>query len=342
MPLNPGVTSSRRLRLFVLAVAAACAGCTTTYPISRDNVSWWTQRYYEATSAFADTTRPDQFIDTAHQVGSPEHYARRLDGKRPVPEQPADIADLMDVCFGELGFTAIEIDVHPSPLPGDLSVVVVHDPIKPGSLSQAARRYMRENTLTRVLRHFVARGYHREGRRVFIELKDADRKLIEGTAAAVTAFDGEADAALIRASIGFLSFNFQALAGLQAVLCSKETEGCGHGYYLMSTSNRFPSWVFDWFTPLPRFDDGVAERLATTSWLTGTVFAPHWIDGFVQSFNGINRDRAEHDLPSLELHLAVYTEPFDDYVERLRKESLDGANALRHVVGLVYELGEGD
>ena len=153
-----------------LAVAVS-TGCQIAYPIPRDQIRASLPRYYDATSACAETAPPQQFVHTGHRVGNPDAYARSLNGARPDPPQPAPIADLMDHSFGELGLTAIEFDVRSSPLPGDQSVVVVHDPIKPGSLSEVARTYMSANTLQRVLEHFVAREYYLAGYRLLIELK---------------------------------------------------------------------------------------------------------------------------------------------------------------------------
>ncbi len=329
----------------LVSTAALSTGCKIAYPIPRDQIRASMQRYYEATSACAETAPPQRFVHTAHRAGNPLAYARRLNGARPDPPQPALIADLMDLSFGELGLTAIEFDVRSSPLPGEQSVVVVHDPIKPAGLSKTARTYMRANTLRRVLEHFVAQGYYRDGRRLMIELKvpsgpeinAASRMLIDRIAAAVGSVDGHPDAAAIRPSIVFASFNLDALDSMRAALESGAAANCG--YYLMATSNQFPQWVFDWFTPLPRFDPSIEQQLTETPWLTGTVFAPKWIDRFVEIFNRINRHRVERELRPLDLHLAIYSETFDDYVKRLGDATSGGERPLDHVAGLVYEVG---
>ncbi len=329
-----------------LAVAvAASTGFQIAYPIPRDQIRASLPRYYDATSACAETVPPHQFVHTGHRVGNPDAYARRLNGARPDPPQPARIADLMDHSFGELGLTAIEFDVRSSPLPGDQSVVVVHDPIKPGSLSETARTYMSANTLQRVFEHFVAREYYRAGYRLLIELKvpwgpeldAASRTLLDRTAAAVRSLDEHPDVDAIRPSIVFASFNLDALESMREALKSSATADCG--YYLMATSNQFPQWVFNWFTPLPRFDGSIERQLTETPWLTGTVFSPRWVDRFVEIFNRINHDRVEGGLRPLDLHLAIYSETFDDYVRRLGEATSDGDRPLRHVAGLVYEVG---
>jgi len=324
---------------------AVSTGCQIAYPIPRDQIRASMHRYYEATSACAETAPPQRFIHTGHRAGNPDAYARRLNGARPDPLHPAPMAELMDLSFGELGLTAIEFDVRSSPLPGDQSVIIVHDPIKPGSLSETARTYMSANTLRRVLEHFVERGYHRAGHRLLIELKvpsgpemdTASRMLIDRCAAAVGSLDGHPDVDAIRPAIVFASFNLDALDSMRAMLESIAAADCG--YYLMATSNQFPQWIFDWFTPLPRFDRSIEQQLTETPWLTGTVFAPKWVDRFVEIFNRINRDRVEHGLRPLDLHLAIYTESFDDYVRRLGAATSSGDRPLHHVAGLVYEVG---
>lgn len=324
----------------------ALAGCAT-HAIPQAEICERMDRYYEATAIYADVPQPERFVHVAHRAGNPAKFARSLDGRNPDRQQPADVVDLMDHCFGVLEMTAIEIDVQPSPLPNDRRVIVVHDRIRADRLSESGRRYMRDNTLRRAIEHFVAQGWPAQGRGLLIELKAEYESKKKGrldeetlelisriTDAIADVVEVLPDPAPARSSIGFIGFSYHALDQLHSNL------GDGYHYYLTATSNQFPRWIFDWFTPFPRFDDAVVERLATTPWITGTVFAPRWISKFVETFNAVNERRAVQGLRHLEIILAVYPESFDDYVERLRKATTDGTVPLAHVTGLVYELSD--
>ena len=100
----------------------------------------------------------------------------------------------------------------------------------------------------------------------------------------------------------------------------------------------FPVALIDWFTPLQHFSDAFVDQLVATPWLTGIIFAPRWVRGFVEKLNGVNRDRAENGLTPLTPHMAIYTESFERYVRSMREGTSDGAEPLAHVNGLVYEL----
>jgi hypothetical protein len=325
----------------------ALAGCAA-HAIPQSEIGEWMDRYYEATGIYADVPPPERFVHVAHRAGSPAKFARSLDGRNPDRQQPTDVVNLMDHCFGVLKMTAVEIDVQPSPLPNDRSVIVVHDRIRADRLSASGRRYMHDNTLRRTIEHFVKQGWPAQGRGILIELKaeyeskkrgQLDEETLEMisriTDTIADVVEGLPDPAPVRASIGFLGFSYHALDQLHANL------GDGYRYYLTATSNQFPRWVFDWFTPLPRFDEAVVKQLATTPWITGTFFSPRWISKFVETFNAVNELRAARGLQHLEIIMAVYPESFDDYVERLKKATADGTVPLTHVTGLVYELSGG-
>ncbi len=327
----------------LLTVHAGCA----VHTVPQAEIGEWRDRYYEATASCADVPPPEQFIHVAHQAGNPAKFARNLDGRDRQRPEPADVTDLMDHCFNVLEMTAIEIDVQPSPLPDDPSVIVVHDRIRADRLSESGRRYMRDNTLRRAIEHFVTQGWPGQGRGLLIELKAEYESKKKGrldeptleligrvTDAVADVVEGLPDPVPVRSSIGFLGFSYHALEQLHARL------GDGYRYYLTATSNRFPWWMFDWFTSLHRFDDAFIEHLATTPWITGTIFAPRWISKFAETFNAINELRAAQGLRHLEVIMAVYPESFDDYVKRLKKATADGTVPLAHVTGLVYELSD--
>ncbi|TDJ58415.1 MAG: hypothetical protein E2O40_01515 [Planctomycetota bacterium] len=332
------------LRVLITAIAiAACGGCRFSYAIPRAEAGEWMQKYYDATSPYAEIDVDHHRI--GHRAGNVKRYAHNLNGRTTTPADPACVNSLMDEGFREIGLTAVEVDLRSSPLPDDTRVVIVHDKIKAKPLSDTAIAYMRNNTLESLFDHFLAQGYERDGRLMMLELKIPHRpdgeldeqsiEIIRRTATTIRSFDDHPQRKRLMASISFLTFSFEGLKLLRAEI--GPDHGCG--YFLLSSSNRVPSWIFDWFAGIPRFDDKIERTLAETPWITGTIFAPRWIRHFRQIFNEINDRRRAAGLRPLELHLAIYSEPFAEYRKLIARATNDGEDPLRNVKGLFFEIG---
>ena len=330
--------------LILLAVAGA-AGCKHSYPIASDGLASWKQTYYDATSAYADMAPPERFVHTGHQAGSYREYARTVKTTTVRPREARDVVDLMDQSFNGLGLTAVELDVQLARLPQGPAVVIVHDEIHRHELEGRALEYAGANTVERILDHFVDQGYHRQGRHVYFELKSrhgwdaplADKtiEMLNRLAAVIATYDRHPEARRIRRSIGFFAFSYEALHYLHIAL-----DGDGparYSYFLMATSNRFAEWTFQW-TVLPPFNERVQEILATTPWISGTVFAPRWINRYGPIFNGINASRLEQGLKPIDLYFALYAESYENYVAGLKRQTNGGADRIGHVSGFVYEI----
>jgi hypothetical protein len=327
----------------MVVVFAACGGCRFSYEIPRAEAGEWMQRYYDATAPYAEID-PD-YHRVGHRAGNIGRYATNINGRTTKPADPASINSLMDEGFREIGLTALELDLRSSPLPDDTSVVIVHDDIKTGGLSDTATAYILGNTLETLFEHFLAQGYEREGRFLMLELKIPHRldgeldeeslEILRRTAASMRSFADHPRSEALFASVGLATFSYAALE----LLRSEIGEELGCKYYLMGTSNRFPSWIFEWFAHIPRFDDDIETYLAETPWITGTVFSPRWIRQFREIFNDINDRRVSAGLPPLELHLAIYSEAFEDYEKLIARATNDGDDPLRYVKGFVFEIG---
>ncbi len=333
-----------------LAVAPL-AGCQSV-SISPEQLASAKERYYAAASLYGRTTSADDFIHAGHRGGAVDEFADRLSGAELDPPNPRDVVALMDRSFGELGLTAIEIDVQPSPL-DDAAVVVAHGRIDGADLTEPARRYIRRNTLASVLDHFVAKGWHARGRRLLIELKapyghgrpdelaDHTVELISRTAVVLTRFDDRPDALAIRRAISILSFHPIALARLHAaVAAAREPDAAGpggdHGWLLLLTSNQFPRFFFRMST-LPPLDASSEEHLVEP-WLTGTILDPIWIDEVGRLLRRVQQRRRRAGLAPLDVLFGTYSSDLEEWAAALAKATWDGAHPIENVRGVVYEI----
>ena len=310
-------------------------------PLARRHMPRWTQRFAKAAEAHSELrTPPEGLIQIGHRAGSFEEYAKSVDDL----ESKRSVNELMDLSFGELGLNAIEVDVRSSPL-DDVKAVVVHDAIAPGELSVAARKFIRANSVAAVLRHFVAKGYHRQGKRIFFELKASDatrldpdaKAAIDGTAAALEAIlRGRTDAALVRRHVELISFNQHALEYASVALGAAAPL---HRLHMILTTNQHSKLLFETVrSDLRVLDEAVTAWLAKTPLISGVFFDPRYVDGFAGLFNGINERRTCRGLAPLALHLSTYSHDYAEFVERLKA----AGQPLKNVRGLVYEVARAE
>ena len=328
--------------LFVALLALALSTLVPSWKsLPRGELPEWTKRFGKAIRAHSDAA-PASLLHIGHRAGSFEEYARNLDGEL---EHARPVTELMDMSFGPLGLNAIEIDVRSSPIEGDTRAVVVHDRIDPAALSTSARDYIDANSVTRLLRHFVQKGYHRQGKRLFVELKasnasglDAEgRAAIDRTAQALeTTLRSRSDASLVRKHVELISFNRFALEHARKALGAAAPL---HRLHMILTSNQHPDFTYELIREdLRALDDTLTTWLSGTPLLNGVLFDPRYVDGFATLFNRINAKRKARGLDPLDLHLSTYSHDYLGFVERM---SATGQR-LRNVRGLVYEVRRDD
>lgn len=341
------MSTRRRFALFSVVLVTLTAGGAVAAlrpqwtSLPRAELSQWTKRFAKATRAHSDVAPVGSLLHIGHRAGSYEEYARTLEGDL---SHVRRVVELMDMSFGPLGLNAIEIDVRSSPLEGDESAIVVHDRIA-GELSAHAREYIGANTLRGLLRHYVRRGYHRQGKRLFVELKAPDaagldaeaRAAIDRTVAALeTTLRQHADAKLVRSHVEFISFNRHALKYARKALGAAAPL---HRLHMILTTNQQAGAALAVIRgDLAVLDSTQTAWLADTSLLSGILFDPRYVDDFTSLFNGINRQRTERGLSPLALHLSTYSHDYPSFVARLAAEG----KRLRHVRGLVYEVRRGN
>jgi hypothetical protein len=176
-----------------------------------------------------------------HQAGSFQEYAKNVNSQdfnySFCPSSTKDVTDLMDRSFHELQADGIEIDAQT--ITGSrnyMNVYIVHDKIDESKLSDMAKAYLANNSLGKVLTHFIEQRYFDpqknspSGKYLFIELKVPKKRLylnhsplnskqkeyieqilteIQTTIKSVSKIENERVA--IRRHIGFASFNLYAL-----------------------------------------------------------------------------------------------------------------------------------
>jgi hypothetical protein len=292
-------------------------------------------RYHAAVAEVTEAAPAGSFLHTGHRGGNYQAYAKNL--QRGLPERPLSLAVLMDEAFEELGLTAIEIDVRPSPLEGG-EALVVHDIVDGAALNTVGRDYVLQNTVRKTVEYFLAREHHLLGRRLVFEIKapreglDASaEQAVDRTARTLNeVLTGRADEAAARGALDLISFNHLALVRLHAALGAS---AAGHGLYQIVTSNQYPEWLYAISTQPPLNAQRLAE-LRETPWLRGVYFDPKFIDGFARLFNGINQARKAAGLGLLEIHVSTYSHDLDGLMARLQADT----EPLRHVRGLMYQI----
>ena len=254
------------------------------------------------------------------------------------------VVELMDHGYRVSQLTTLELDVRVLGGDDDEPVVVVtHDPL-PRRLPPAAVAYLEYNSLDNLFRHYVRKGYYRD-RQLAVELKADDPDLAPSWLESLLGLDDDRleravartvatlerhveahpEAARIRASVEFVSFNFKALK------LAHERAGDGYRYHLIATTNKpglnLIAVLWDDRDPI---SGSLIDKVKRADWLTGVWFDPQFVRDAERLFGDIDRARPA----PLELYASTY---HTDGVERFVSYFEKGAGRLA-IAGLIFDL----
>ena len=304
-----------------------------------------------------------------HQAGSFQEYAKNVNSQdfnySFCPSSTKDVTDLMDRSFQKLQADGIEIDAQTIPESRDYeNVYIVHDEIDESKLSDMAKAYLTNNSLGKVLTHFIERGYFDPqknsplGKYLFIELKVPKKRLhlnhsplnskqkkyieqilteIQTTIKSASKIKNERVA--IRRHIGFASFNLYALEYAHT-FSSKQLQDGFSFYFIAGTNRGLIGYLANVFfsNELNYLDTELNKQLISHNWLSGIWFDPAGIDGIAKTFNNINKEREK----PLSIFISTYKLKREDYYRRLRKDhsgtAAGGSVKLNNVRGLFFDI----
>ncbi len=304
-----------------------------------------------------------------HRAGSYQEYAKNVnqkkfkygDGRTDVK----DVAVLMDRSFGENGGNGIEIDARTVPGSSEYpNVYIVHDEIDDGELSAQAKAYLKKNTLTEVLIHFIRnhflgqRADSPSGKYLFIELKIPKpywhlnhspltpkqqqyieiiiwklRETIESEIGSGVA--GES----VRRHIGFASFNLFALEYAHEIALRNDQSGFQYNF-IAATNRGLLGYLANTVgsREINYLNSELTRKIVSHTWLTGIWFDPAGINRIAETFNGINDQRKS----PLDLYISTYKLKRESYLKRLRKGMATDDNGkavkLNNVRGLIFDI----
>jgi hypothetical protein len=324
--------------------------------------------YISETLELVDTSA-DSLEVVFHRAGSFQEYAKSVhvenfkygSGCRAVK----DVAVLMDRSFNELASDGIEIDAQTVPASRDYTnVYIVHDKIDASNLSDKAKTYLANNTLTKVLIHFIENEYFKSqngspaGKYLFIELKIPKRhlhvnhsSLTQDQKQYIEQIIGElqqtieseagtgAMGAAVRRHIGFASFNLYALEYANKFAQSNSQSGYLFNF-IAGTNRGLLGYLANIFgsREINYLNAKLTQRLISHDWLTGIWFDPAGINHIAATFNEINRHRE----PPLLLYISTYNLKRNSYLKRLRRDIAvddDGQPIkLENVRGLIFDI----
>jgi len=324
--------------------------------------------YIKQTSELVNSSA-DKLEVVFHQAGSFQEYAKNVNSQdfnySFCPSSTKDVTDLMDRSFQKLQADGIEIDAQTIPESRNYaSVYIVHDEIDETKLSDMAKAYLTNNSLGKVLTHFIEQRYFDPqnhsplGKYLFIELKVPKKRLylnhsplnskqkeyieqiiteIQTTIKSVVKIENERVA--IRRHIGFASFNLYALE--YAHTFSKNQMQEGFNFYFIAGTNRgligYLANVF-FSKEINYLSTKLKKQLISHKWLTGIWFDPAGINRIAEIFNDINDEREE----PLSLFIATYNLKREHYFRRLREDLSDtaagGSVKLNNVRGLFFDI----
>jgi hypothetical protein len=345
------------------------SGCGSKGAVLYDqNTKSEIQDYISETIQLVDTAG-DSLEVVFHRAGSFQEYAKNVNGEKfkygSGCTAVKDVAVLMDRSFTELAADGIEIDARTVPLDNNYpSVYIVHDSIEGSDLSEEAKTYLSNNTLTRVLTHFIENEYFKSqndspaGKYLFIELKISKKNLhlnhsplnqgqkqyieqiirelqetIESAASAA------AMGAAVRRHIGFASFNLYALEYAHEFALSNNQSGYGYNF-IAGTNRGLLGYFANIFgsREINYLNAQLTQRLISHDWLTGIWFDPAGINHLAETFNEINRQRES----PLFFYVSTYKLKRDLYIKRLRKGvAVDDTGQpvkLKNVRGLIFDI----
>jgi len=352
--------------LILLVVVGSCnsKGAILYSSDTRDNIN----NYITETLKLVDSAT-DSLGVVFHQAGSFQEYAKNVNKHDfkygSCRSSIKDVAVLMDRSFEQLGADGIEIDaqtIHGSQT--NTNVYIVHDKIDEEKLSKNANKYLENNTLTKVLSHFIQKQYYKPqndsplGKYLFIELKVPKQRLhlnhsplnakqkqyieqiIDELQNTIESDTGNTDmSTAIRRHIGFASFNLYALEYANNFSMRKQQDG--YSFYFIAGTNRgligFLANVF-FSRDINYLDTKLSQRLISHKWLNGIWFDPAGISRIAETFNNINSKR---ELP-LVIYISTYKLKRQNYFKKLGKDlaktGTEQPIKLKNVRGLFFDI----
>jgi glycerophosphoryl diester phosphodiesterase len=256
-----------------------------------------------------------------HRLGDHFSYPKTVNEDKKLSNYKS-VSDMMDTSFTALNLTGIELDVR---LWNDKVVCIVHDKIK-NILSTESEHYLTQNTLDKVLAHFIEKGYYKTCS-LYIEVKlsgkffhktglfpdvitEHEKKLIQSLILSIEAMiANHPDKDTIRRSIAILSFSLSALHFFY-----KESAATYRLYLIISTDQFMKknlSRVLFYF-PLT---ENQKVKIQFSEWLTGLWFDPSYIQNPGNTLNDINAMRKK----PLELYLSSYGMKPEKLINKLQK-----------------------
>lgn len=355
--------------LICLVLGTVFAGCGSKGAILYDqNTKSEIDEYISKTRKLVIVTG-DSLEVVFHRAGSFQEYAKNVNVEKFKYgfgcTAVKDVAVLMDRSFEELGGDGIEIDAQTVPPSMDYpNVYIVHDRIDESNLSEEAQTYLANNTLAKVLTHFIENEYFKPqkdspaGKYLFIELKISKKNLhlnhsplnrdqkkyieqiIGELHETIESEVGTGDMGkAVRRHIGFASFNLYALE--YAIEFALSNNQGGYAYNFIAGTNRgllgYLAAIFG-SREINYLNAELTQRLISHDWLTGIWFDPAGINHLADTFNEINRQRVS----PLFLYISTYKLKRASYLKRLRKGvAVDDTGQpvkLKNVRGLIFDI----
>ena len=353
-------------RLLILVVLVGCSykGAILYSPDTRDDIDG----YITETLDLVNSTG-NRLEVVFHRAGSTQEYAKNVNEHDFKYDRSSssgkDVTVLMDRSFNQLEADGIEIDAQT--IYGSQTyknVYIVHDKIDEKNLSKVSETYLENNTLTKVLGHFIQKKYFDPqkfgplGKYLFIELKIPKKRfhinhsplnsmqkqyieqIIDELHYTIESAAGNSNrSAAIRRHIGFASFNLYALE--YANRYSMKQQQDGYRFHFIAGTNRgligYLANVF-FSTAINYLDDNLKQRVKSHIWLTGIWFDPAGINRIAKTFNEINSQRK----PPLSLSISTYNLKRRSFFNKLRKDAARTASdppiKLENVRGLIFDI----
>ena len=322
-------------------------------------------KYYSKSGEFVKYTETREYI--LHKAGSYQEYAHNINcpefgekkNNKIVPIK--SINDLMDYSFNILKAHGIEIDVNTIPGNSEFNkVYVVHDAVdeeilkKNTEASNAAKAYLRGNSIDIVLDHFITKGYYRQGKSIHIELKIArrsrfsryselnndEKKYLQAVTSSVKKAIADSgknsqEQEKIRNHLCFLSFNLFALEETKKLVADS-----GYKFNFIAATNR-PflgrlGWISD--KELNYLKPELIEKVIKADWLDNLWFDPYGMDDSIELFNSINEKRKN----KLTFYISTYNLNLDELADKLKgcivNDKKGNEKKLENVGGLIFEI----
>jgi len=282
-----------------------------------------------------------------HGVGSYRHYPMRVNEKD-FPEgnkaTAKNIAYLMDTAFSSEHINAIELDALPPSTSHDLCKgeraeqkscsFIMHDEpdwtLINKSSTPKSLKYMKNNSVSAALNHFVDRGYHKKGKLMYLELKcNTTKKKCADDAVRIfndikNIISNNKAEENKRNWLTITSFFPEALKIFQKEMKKIELDK-KVDYALIAGYDKFYKKALAQAKgKVPKFDKTIQDFIVTTRWLNRVWFSTRGIDSAGAVFEGIDKKRGayckEHACKGLKYSVSSYDKDWDKFKKILKED----------------------